>query len=166
MQDLIGIAIRISVLYGYTLLLLRLSGKRSLNSMSPLDFLVGLIIGDLFDDMIWAEIPLAQGLVGLTTMLLLHTLLAFATYRSGRLDEIVNSRPVRVIRERQLAPDGMRQERTRAGEIEMELRLRGEEKLEEIREGLLEPSGQLSVKKYFHARPLQKGDLQAQEQTA
>ena len=50
--DLTGIVFRVSVMYLYALALLRISGKQSVSHLTTLDFIVTLIIGDLFDDAI------------------------------------------------------------------------------------------------------------------
>jgi uncharacterized membrane protein YcaP (DUF421 family) len=161
MADFIGIALRVSVIYLYALLLLRLSGKRSVASLTMLDFIVALILGDMFDDFIWGIVPVAKGLVGLTTVLLLHSLMAWATHKSQALHDLVDSVPRTVIRAGQLVPEGLAAERTPAAEIEMEMRLLGEDKFEEIEEACWEPSGEMSIRKTPAAKPVQKRDLAA-----
>jgi uncharacterized membrane protein YcaP (DUF421 family) len=166
MEDLIGIAVRVSVMYVYALLILRLAGKRSIANLSALDLIVGLVIGDMFDDVIWAEIPLAQGMLGMTTFVLLHSLVTFASYKSQRFDELVNSAPTRVIAGGRLLREGLAKERTPAGEVEMGLRLLQEDKLDEVKTGQWEPSGELSVEKHERAKPVQKRDLAALRKVA
>ena len=61
--DLTGIILRVSVMYLYALALLRISGKQSVDHLTALDFLITLIIGDLFDDIFWAEVTIPHGLV-------------------------------------------------------------------------------------------------------
>src|ERR671924_489440 len=62
--DLTGIIFRVSIMYLYALALVRISGKQTLGQLTPMDFVVTLIIGDLFDDVFWAEVPLIEGIVG------------------------------------------------------------------------------------------------------
>src|SRR5687768_3174403 len=132
MQDLFGISLRVLIIYVYALLLLRLSGKRSIAHLTALDFIVALAIGDMFDDVIWSEIPLAQGLVGVTTIVLLHTLVAFASWKSRRIHVLVASSPTRLLLNGKLLTGSLTQERMSAAEVEMGLRLLGEDKLDEI----------------------------------
>jgi uncharacterized membrane protein YcaP (DUF421 family) len=161
MPDLIGIALRITFIYFYALLLLRLSGKRSVGSLSALDLVVTLIAGDMFDDIIWAEIPLSQGLVGMSTVVLLHSLVAYASWKSQRIEKLVSAGPTRVVRNGRLLPDNLRSQRTPPADVEAGLRLLGEERLEDIREAFWELSGQLSALKTEPARPAQTSDLPA-----
>jgi uncharacterized membrane protein YcaP (DUF421 family) len=161
MQDLLGIALRILVIYLYALFILRLSGKRSVGSLSALDLLVGLIVGDMFDDVIWAEIALAQGLVGMTTVVLLHSLVAWASWKSRGVDQLVNSTPTPVVKNGKMLAGNLQRERTPAPDVEMSMRLKGEDKLEEIQEACWEHSGNLSLRKFEAAKPVQKRDLAA-----
>src|SRR5688500_17888957 len=87
--DLMGIVVRISVMYLYALALVRLAGKQSLGQLTGMDFVVTLIIGDLFDDVFWAEVPLAQGMVALAVIILTHMLVTFGTSRSIRFYRFV-----------------------------------------------------------------------------
>lgn len=159
MQDLIGIVLRISILYLYVLALLRLSGKRSIGALSPLDFVVALIIGDLFDDVIWAEIPLSKGLVGLTTIFVLHGSMAYLTYRSQQIHDLVESTKTMVVRNSRFVKEGLDHERTSKDIVYAQLRLQNEENLQEVHEAFWEPNGQLSVQKKAENKPVQKKGL-------
>jgi uncharacterized membrane protein YcaP (DUF421 family) len=159
MQDLIGIALRITVIYFYALLLLRLSGKRSIGSLSALDLVVALIVGDMFDDIIWGEIPLSQGLVGMTTVVVMHTLVAYGSWKSKRIEKLVSAKPTRVVLNGRMLLDNLSSQRTPPADVEAGLRLLGEDQLEDIQEAFWEPSGQLSAKKKAPAQPVQKREL-------
>ena len=160
MEDMIAIAIRISFTYLFILALLRLSGKRSIDSLSPLDFLVALILGDLFDDIFWAEVPLAQGVVALTVVLLLHTLVAVAEAHSTRIHNLVASTPTLVVDRAAVQRDGMARERSNEEELWSELRLVGQDQLEEIRTAYWETSGAVSVLPTEAADTVRKKDLE------
>ena len=56
--------------YVFLLALLRLSGKHELNRAPPFDFILVLILGDLIDDALWAEVPFAQFVVAAATLVL------------------------------------------------------------------------------------------------
>jgi uncharacterized membrane protein YcaP (DUF421 family) len=161
MNDLLGIAIRISVMFLYTLIVLRLSGKRSIGNLSPMDFVVATIIGDLFDDVFWAEIPVAQGLVGLTTILLLHSLISYAGWRSLTIERLVASSKTPVIQAGHFIAQGLKHERTAQENVLAQLRFQDQDKLKEIKEANWEPSGELSLLKQPDAKPAEKRDQAA-----
>lgn len=159
MRPLLGIAIRASVMYVFALALTRLSGKRSLGKITPLDFIVVTIIGDLFDDVFWSEVPLAQGLTAFATVIVVHLLTSYATWRVPALERIICSMPTLVIQNGQWKVEGLRAERTPKTEVLEEMAREGEDNLEEIKAAYWEPSGQLSILKHEGAEPVEKGDL-------
>jgi uncharacterized membrane protein YcaP (DUF421 family) len=155
-DEILGVVIRVSVLYGFLLMMLRFTGKRGLNSLSPFDFIVGLVLGDMVDDAIWNEIPLAHGLAGVTVILALHVVLALATSRSRRLHDLVSSTPTLVVKNGKFIPGGLAKERTPPEEVQSELRMEGEDTLKEIAEAQWESGGQLSVIKRQPGSPQPK----------
>jgi uncharacterized membrane protein YcaP (DUF421 family) len=159
MQEMLSIILRVSVLYIYLLALLRLSGKRSIGELSPLDFIVALVLGDMADDLIFASQPVAAGLVGAAVILFLHTLVGLIASRSSAFHRLVAGRPVLVVFSGKLAPEGMNLERTPASTVEMELRLRGEQDPGEVQEAYWEANGAMSMLQKPRFKDAQKEEL-------
>ena len=156
--DLTGIILRVSIMYIYALALVRIAGKQSLGHLSPMDFIVTLIIGDMFDDIFWAEIPLIQGMVGFATIILVHMLVTFVTSRNTSLYWAISSPARPLIEAGRLVQKNLQIERMRAEEVQFELRLKGEEHMREVKEARLEPSGQVSVIKDPSYKPVPRQD--------
>lgn len=159
MSSLFGVALRLSIMYFYALLMLRLSGKRSISTISPLDLIVGLILGDLFDDVIWATTPFTQALVAFTTIILLHASMNFATYQSKSLNRLVNSRKTELVVEGNIVEKDAAAQRMQDQDILSMLRLMGEDRLDRVKEASLEPDGRLSLERCEGAKKAQKQDL-------
>lgn len=157
--DLTGIIFRVSIMYLYVLALVRISGKQSIGQLTAMDLVVTLIIGDLFDDVFWAEVPLMQGMVGFATVVLSHMLVTYLTSRSQVIDQLVNSPPRVLIEAGKLVPEGLQHEWMRQETLQYELRLNGEEHPKEIKVATLEPEGQVSVIKAASNEPVKKKDL-------
>lgn len=156
--DLMGIVVRISVMYLYALALVRLAGKQSLGQLTGMDFVVTLIIGDLFDDVFWAEVPLAQGMVALAVIILTHMLVTFGTSRSIRFYRFVTPPERLLIEDGKLVQKNLQLERMRPDTLQSDLRLLGEDHPREVQEAWLEPSGQVSAVKHPSSKPLPKRD--------
>lgn len=165
MEELTGIALRVSVMYFYALTIVRLSGRRTIGAAAPLDFVVTLIIGDMFDDVFWAEIPLAQGIVGMTTIAVLHIVVAYAGYTCVWVDHLLGSNPVAIIRDGRFEANGLRQERLARGEVLSQLRLLGVESIAQVRAAFAEPSGAISALLREEAKPAEKQDLPVLKET-
>jgi uncharacterized membrane protein YcaP (DUF421 family) len=84
-MDLLHIAAR--VLFGYVVLLalVRVGGRRLLRHATPLDFVVALILGDMMDDLVWAEVDAAVFVVAVGVLLLIHVSLDVVRFRVGRV---------------------------------------------------------------------------------
>ena len=156
--DLPGIIFRVSVMYLYALALLRISGKQSVSHLTALDFIVTLIIGDLFDDIFWSEVPILQGLVGFAIIVVMHMLVTLAASRNRLIHHLVCSPPPIMVKNGKLMPENLRRERVRPEMIQAELRIRGEEHLKEVREARLEPNGEVSVLKHPAHKPVRKDE--------
>ena len=156
--DLTGIILRVSIMYVYALALIRISGKQTLGQLTPMDFVVTLIIGDLFDDVFWAEVPVIEAMVAFATIVLAHMLVTFITSRNTSLYWMLASPARPLIEEGRLVQKNLQKERIRAEDVQFELRLKGEEHMQEVKEARLEPSGQVSVIKEPSSKPVPKKD--------
>ncbi|HJQ98622.1 MAG TPA: hypothetical protein VJ826_09915 [Candidatus Polarisedimenticolaceae bacterium] len=78
-MDPLRIAVRTILVYLFLLLLLRLAGKRGVKQVTPFDFVFVLIVGDMIDDALWAEVPFAQFVVATSTLVLMK--LAATSYK-------------------------------------------------------------------------------------
>jgi uncharacterized membrane protein YcaP (DUF421 family) len=76
------IAARCVFAFGFLLLLVRLAGKRSVKHVDPFDFILVLIVGDMIDDALWSDVPLAQFIVGTSTLVVTKLALTLLAGRS------------------------------------------------------------------------------------
>ena len=157
--DLPGIIIRISVMYLYALALVRISGKQSVGHLTALDFVVVTIIGDLFDDVFWAEVPILQGMVGFASIMLAHIMVTYLASRNRLIHQLVTSAPSIVVRKGRLVKENLQREWIRPETLQFEMRLMGEEHLREIEEARWEPKGQISVIRTESYKPAKKKDV-------
>ena len=156
--DLTGIILRVSVMYLYALVLVRIAGKQSLSQLTAMDFVVTLIIGDLFDNVFWAEVPIAQGMVAFAVIVLMHFLTTFASSRNIRFYRLATSPERLLVEDGKLVQKNLEREWMRPETLQADLRTRGEEHPREIKEAWLEPKGKLSAVKSADNKPVQKKD--------
>jgi uncharacterized membrane protein YcaP (DUF421 family) len=76
-MDPFRLVMRCVASYLFLLLLLRLAGKRTIRQGPPFDFVLALVIGDLIDDAIWAEIPFTQFVIASATLVLTKLLMTW-----------------------------------------------------------------------------------------
>jgi uncharacterized membrane protein YcaP (DUF421 family) len=82
-MDPLRIAVRVGAAFVLLLVLVRLSGKHTVRQGSAFDFTVALIIGDMVDDMLWAESNVGEFVVGAGVLFTLHTLFDTVRYHAG-----------------------------------------------------------------------------------
>ena len=81
-MDPLRIAVRVIFIYVFLLVLVRIAGKRSVRDASPFDFTVSLIIGDMVDDALWAEVGASVFAVGVGVLMMTHVVFDFVRYRT------------------------------------------------------------------------------------
>jgi uncharacterized membrane protein YcaP (DUF421 family) len=83
-MDPLRIAIRAVFAYLTLLVLVRVSGKRTVKQGSPFDFTIALVLGDIFDDAVWAEVAISQFVVAASALVALHVAMDTMRFRARR----------------------------------------------------------------------------------
>ena len=155
-MDLWRIAVRALGAYIYLLTMSRASGKRAVSQATPFDFVVSLIVGDLIDDALWAEVSMAKFAVAAASIFTCDVIVKVAAFHSKRILHLVNGRPRVVLRDGRELRDELRKEQLNEGDVAHLLRLQGIEKREDVRLGAIELDHQISVIRHPGAEPATK----------
>ena len=83
LMDLWRIIVRVVFAYVFALAVMRLAGKRTVSRTDVSSCVVLIVIGDMFDDLLWADVPAAQFVVGVGALVLAHVTARLAVFRSG-----------------------------------------------------------------------------------
>jgi uncharacterized membrane protein YcaP (DUF421 family) len=154
------IAVRAVIVYLYLLVVTRASGKRVLGQATPFDFLVALILGDLIDDALWAEVPMATFGAVVSSILVCDALTKFGAIHSPAFFHLVNGHSRPVVRDGRVERDELLREQL--SEIDLAHLLRREDIDEEhwndVHLALLERGQDLSVIRRPDAEPATKAD--------
>lgn len=158
MEKTVYVLLRAAFVYCFFLVLIRLSGKRTVQEGTPFDFVVALILSDLPDDAIWGEIPLARFITAAAILVAVHLTVTLLASRYARIDQFVNGRPSELIKASALRHKGMAREHINEGDLDALLRECQVDERAEVRQATLELSGALGVQLYEEAKPAQKKD--------
>jgi len=82
-MDPLRIVVRIVFAYLVVLAFTRISGSRTLQRSDASSFVIALVIGDMFDDVFWSEVPVSQFVVGVATLFVLHLRVSGQMFHSG-----------------------------------------------------------------------------------
>ena len=92
------LVLRSGVVYGFLLVLLRLTGKRQIGQLAPFDLVLLLVLSNAVQNsMNGGDNSLVGGLVSAATLVALNYGIGYATFRSKRLEALVEGRPQVVI---------------------------------------------------------------------
>ena len=81
-MDLLRILARVVFAYAMLLIMMRAGGKRMVRHASPLDFALSVILGDMIDDMLWAEVDASVFAVGAGVLVMIHVAVDTLRFRS------------------------------------------------------------------------------------
>ena len=150
--SLAALAVRSALMFIFALLLIRLTGKRSLGQLSPFDFVIIIALGSAVGDpMLYRDVPLADAAVVVVVVVILNVLISNATQRWRRLEEFTDSTASVLIRDGTIDESQLRSENLSMVELGEALRLQGVADLADVRLAVLEPSGSVSVLTTEHA---------------
>ena len=132
--------------YGSLILVLRLSGKRTLAKMNAFDLVVTVALGStLATILLNKDVTLAQGVLALLALVLLQYAIAWLSVRSSSIERLAKAEPAVLLRDGKLVEDTLRRERVTADEVKSSLRSSGLGSFELAALVVLETDGSLSV---------------------
>lgn len=159
-MDLWRIAVRALAAYVYLMVTTRASGKRVISQATPFDFVVSLIVGDLIDDCIWAEVPVAKFGAAASAIFCCDAVVKIISFHSPRFLHVVNGTPRVVLRDGIKDDKELRAEQLNELDLEHLLRLDGldRDKWNDARMAVLERDHEASLILTPGAEPATKED--------
>jgi uncharacterized membrane protein YcaP (DUF421 family) len=159
-MQLHAIALRALFAFFFLLIMVRLSGKRTVYQGTPMDFVVALIMGDMIDDLLWAEVSASQFTVGVGMLFIVHVATSMGVFANPALARLIEGVPIAVLHNATLDEAGMRRERINDLEVMEQLRQHSIEDVRQVQSATAEISGQVSVLQHEWAREAQCQDLE------
>ena len=146
MEPLVHTFVTLVAGYLALIVLLRISGARTMASMTPLDFVIAVTIGSAFGRVLTAvDVPLAQTLFTLVLLVLLQWLLAWVRGRSPRIRRLVDTPPVLIYYEGNFQRRAMRRHQLVEDDVHTAARSSSKGSLQGISAVILEQNGSLVV---------------------
>ncbi|KAA5547833.1 DUF421 domain-containing protein [Adhaeribacter rhizoryzae] len=128
------------------IIMLRLSGKRTLTQMNAFDFVVTVALGStLATALLSKDTPLVEGLIGLGTLILLQFIISWIYVRFPLFNKVIKSEPRLMFYQGEFKSKAMQEERVKKEELLQAARNQGILSLEQIEAIVLETNGQFSI---------------------
>lgn len=145
---------RTAILYVLLIVGLRLTGKRQIGELEPIELVLTMLLSDLASvPMQDFGIPLVNGVIPIVTLLAMSMLLSCVSLRNVRFRTLICGKPAIIIRNGKLQQDAMRHNRLTLDELFEELRTQGVTDISDVKYAVLETGGQLSVLLRTAAQP-------------
>lgn len=128
------------------ILVLRVSGKRTLSQLNAFDFVVTVALGSILATILLSsDVSWAEGTAALVLLAALQFTLAWSTSRWRALRSVVTSSPRLLLREGVLDAEALRKARLSPAEVRQAVRSSGSGDVADIAAVVLEGDGSLSV---------------------
>lgn len=156
-----------SLAYVALVLLLRVSGKRTLSKWNAFDMVVTVAFGStLATALLSKDTTLAQGVLAFGLLVGLQWSITWLSVRSAKVENWVKARPRLLLFRGQLQTEALRQERVTTSELRAALRAQGLTALEDVEAIVLETDGSFSVIREWGQTDSALTDVQGYESPA
>lgn len=142
------LVIRAAAIYGFILLILRLSGKRQFSEITTFDFVLLLIISEAVSQGLYGsdDYSLTAAFILVTTFVAMDIALSLLKHRFPSLDDAIESKPTMLIQDGRVIEKNLSAERIDESDILSAARTNfGLESLQEVRHAILERDGTISI---------------------
>lgn len=149
MEDMLMYAMKLTLGLIGVMIVLKLMGKKELAQVTPLDFVYALILGGIIEESLYdVTVPVYEMLFSIFFWALLIFVLEKFALKSRRFKSISQGDPQLLINEGHLDRKIMDENKMDVDEVRMLLRMKDVFSLSQVKYGILEESGELSVMQY------------------
>lgn len=143
------------VAYAALVLMLRVSGKRTLTKLNAFDLVVTVALGSVLATVILSKsVPLLEGILALALLIALQFAITWTSVRLGWVAKLVKSEPTLVFSNGSFLDGALRRQRLTETEIASAMRASGYPDAQGVAAVILETDGSLSVLAKMPSLPL------------
>jgi uncharacterized membrane protein YcaP (DUF421 family) len=139
------IVVRGVVLYVFVVFLLRVIGRRELSSLSAIDLVLLIVLGDAIQQgLTQDDYSVTGALIAVSTIALMQLGSSYLSFRSSRMRTVLEGDPMVVVQDGKPVARNLRRLRMTTDELAEEARGQGIASLDEVRWAIAEASGTVS----------------------
>ena len=132
--------------YFSLIIMLRVSGKRTLSKMNAFDFTVTVALGSTLAAVsLNKEIPLADGALALALLVFLQFMITWLSVRIDFVKRIITSTPSLILYKGEMILSALKRERITTEEVWAKAREKGYSSLKDIDAMILETTGEITI---------------------
>ncbi len=140
------LVLRAIIVYAFLLVILRVTGKRQVGQLSPFDLVLLLVLSNAVQNaMNGGDNSVVAGIISAGTLVILNYLVSVATYKSKKIEALVEGKPEVLVHNGKVFADVMERQRLTHHELNSALRSAGCACVDEVHFAILENDGQITV---------------------
>lgn len=140
------LVVRSFIVYMFLIVLLRLTGKRQIGQLAPFDLVLLLVLSNSVQNaMNGGDNSVLAGFISATTLIGLNFSIGYLTYRSKRLEGLIEGQPEVLIHNGKLFEKVMTRAQLTHHELNAALRQAGCSSVTEVHCAILENNGAITV---------------------
>jgi uncharacterized membrane protein YcaP (DUF421 family) len=137
--------VRAAIIYLFLLVMVRVSGKRTVGQFTPFDLLVVMLLSEgVSNSLSGGDTSLLGGLLVAATLIAINLMVAFATARSQKIQELVEGRPVLIGRDGEVFRERLQEQHVSMTDFNQALR-EADCELVNMRCAFLEIDGKITI---------------------
>jgi uncharacterized membrane protein YcaP (DUF421 family) len=145
-SNVLEIVVRVLIIYVVLTVLLRITGRREMSELRPMDLLTMLLVSETVSPALTGgDQSLLGGLVAAATLIGLSVLIAYATFKSRRVGKLLEGDAVVLIKNGHVDAKVKRRFRISDEELATALRQHGVASPGKVARAYVEPDGEITV---------------------
>ncbi len=145
-SDIVRVLLATLSSYAAIIIILRISGKRSLAKLNAFDFVVTIALGSILASVILTKaVSVAEGIAAFLGLAILQMVVTWLSNKSETFAKALRSEPKLLLRDGKFQDEALANERVTRDEIEAAIRKKGHGNVEDVAAVVLESDGELSV---------------------
>jgi uncharacterized membrane protein YcaP (DUF421 family) len=156
--QVLEIVARVAIIYVACMVLLRISGRREMSELSPMDLLAMLLLSETVSPALTAgDESVTAGVVAATTLIGLCVATGWLSFKSRKFERIVQGEAAVLVHDGVVRPAILRRYRISADDLETALHQQGLLSVAEVARAFIEPDGEITiVKRKDHEESLER----------
>jgi len=139
------IALRAIVLYSFLILVMRVTGRRELSTLGPVDLVLLIVIGDAIQQgLTQDDYSVTGAVIAVSTIATMQVATSYLAFKSKRAHRVLEGNPIVIIQDGAFISRNLRRERMTEDEVCESMRLMQIGSVEHVEWGILESNGEIS----------------------
>jgi uncharacterized membrane protein YcaP (DUF421 family) len=139
------IALRAVFLYAFVVFLMRVMGRRELSSLTAVDLVLLIVLGDAIQQgLTQDDYSVTGAVIAISTIAALQVGTSYLSYKSRRARRVLEGEPIVIVQDGKLIERNLRRDRLTLDDVAEEMRAQQIASVEDVEWGILESNGTMS----------------------